>query len=565
MRGAETNRYLLYTTADSVTVHLKRQMKIMAIIASGIMTVVADSFPASASHKPEKVSITILQTADIHGQLDSHPELFRENGKIVFKERGGFAHLKTLFEDERRKNSGRTVIVDTGDLIQGSGYAALSEGTVFPKIVKHMGYDVLIPGNWEVVYGKDKMMDIMKAYETPVIVQNMMHEQDGKNLFPSFWIREIEGIRLGFIGINDPDVPVRQNPSFSQGIRFTGIDGQSRNLIAHLKKEENLDVLFLITHLGIFKQVELAGSEIAKEADYILGGDTHERIRKPIEGKYAKVTEPGAFGSFVGKLTLHFENGKLVGDDYELMDVDPDKYPADAHIHSLVEEAKKPYREELETVIGSASVPLFRYLTTENPMDNMITDAARWKTGADISVSNGFRFGNPIVPKDGHPVPVTRADLWNMLPVNEPVKTGKATGKQIREWLEKELHHVFAQNPMERFGGWLVRYSGMKVEFNSQAAKGRRITSVTVNGEPMQDDRYYTLSACVRPGDPVDNLCRMPGVKDVKVMDYTVHQAVEEYLRAHSPVSPKLEHRAWCPYLGEESFSELPGTGYYFE
>ncbi|HET8839544.1 MAG TPA: bifunctional metallophosphatase/5'-nucleotidase [Flavobacteriaceae bacterium] len=512
----------------------------------------------------DTLSITVLQTADLHGQLDSHPELFWEKEKIVFKERGGLAHIQTLFEKEQAKNPGRTIIVDGGDLIQGSGYSALSEGKIFPEIIKAMDYDLLVPGNWEVVYGKKSMLEILNGFDTPVIAQNMFHEKTGEALFPPFWIKEIEGIKLGFIGINDPDVPIRQNPVFSKGIAFSGIDDGVKELISKVKNEKEVDVLFLVTHMGIFKQVNLANMELAKEVDYILGNDTHERVREPIQGKYAKVTEPGAFGSFVGKLTLHFVDGKLVGDDYSLLDVDPEIYPADPEIQALVDKAKAPYRENLETVIGYTSTPIYRYLTVENPMDNMVTDAARWKTGVDISISNGFRFGNPIVPKNGELAPITRANLWNLLPVNEKIKTGEVTGKQINDWLEREMHNAFAQNPTERFGGWLVRFSGMEVRFNSQAQKGQRVKSISVDGEPIQMDEYYTISACVRPGDPIDNLCRIPDVKNVEVMDYTIHDAVEDYLRVHSPVSPEYEKRAFCNYLGRYSFSTVPGTDYEF-
>lgn len=512
----------------------------------------------------DTLSITILQTADIHGQLDTHPELFWEDEKIVFKDRGGLANIKTLFDKERQQNPDRTIIVDGGDLIQGSGYAALSDGKVMTDIIKNMKYDVIIPGNWEVVYGKDNMMDVMLGYDTQIIAQNMFHDKSEESLFPAYWIKEIEGIRFGFVGVNDPDVPVRQNPIFSEGIAFSGLDDDLKKVIDDVKVNENVDVLFLVTHIGIFKQVDLANSTIAENADYILGNDTHERVRELIEGKHAKVTEPGAFGSFVGKLTLHFVDGKLVGDDYELIDVDPEVYPADPRIQDLVDKAKAPYKDHLETIVGYTETPIYRYLTVENPMDNMITDAARWKTGADISISNGFRFGNPIVPTDGKPAPITRANLWNLLPVNEPVKTGKATGKQIKDWLEKEMHNAFSENPMERFGGWLVRFSGMKVEFNSQNERGNRITAITVKGEPMQDDEYYTISACVRPGDPIDNLCRMANVKDVEVMDYTIHEAVEEYLKLHSPVAPAIDGRAYCDYLGTYSFSTVPETDYKF-
>ena len=513
----------------------------------------------------DTLSITILQTADIHGQLDTHPELFWEDEEIVFKNRGGLANIKTLFEQERQKNPGKTIFVDGGDLIQGSGYTALSDGKVMSELVKKMGYDVIIPGNWEVVYGKDIMMEIMQGYGTDVIAQNMYHEKSEEPLFPAYSIKEIEGVRIGFIGINDPDVPVRQNPIFSQGIGFSGLDDKLKKMVDAIKVKEKVDVLFLVTHIGIFKQVELANNPISENVDYVLGNDTHERVRKPIQGKYAKVTEPGAFGSFVGKLTLHFVDGKLVGDDYELIDVDPKVFPADKDMQALVDRAKSPYREHLETVIGYTKTPLYRYLTVENTMDNMITDAARWKTGADISISNGFRFGNPIVPENGKPAPITRANLWNLLPVNEKVKTGRATGKQIKDWLENEMHNTFSQNPTERFGGWLVRFSGMKVNFNSQNGKGQRISNVTVNGEPIQDDEYYTISACVRPSDPLDNLCRMPNVKDVEVKDYTIHEVVEEYLKKNSPVSPTLEGRAFCEFLGANSFSTVPKTDYKFQ
>ncbi|SKB30770.1 5'-nucleotidase [Salegentibacter holothuriorum] len=549
--------------------NFKKRIKKISLLFSGIIAIGLFASCQDAkkqgqgNNKDKTTKITILQTADIHGQLDAHPELFWEDEEIVFKERGGLAHIKTLFDKERAENP-NTIIFDGGDLIQGSGYAALSEGKIFPDIIKHMDYDLIVPGNWEVVYGKKIMMDVLQGFETPVIVQNMFHEKVKKELFPPYWIKEIEGVKLGFIGINDPDVPVRQNPIFSKGIDFSGLEDGVKELIQKVKKEKKVDALFLVTHFGIFKQVELASNPIAKDVDYIFGNDTHERVRQPIEGKYAKVTEPGAFGSFVGKLNLYFKDGEIVDEEYELIEVDPKKYPADPEIAKLVKEAKAPYKEHLETVVGYTTTPLYRYLTAENPMDNMITDAARWKTGVDISISNGFRFGNPIVPENGKPAPITRANLWNLLPVNEKIKTGRASGKQIKDWLENEMHNAFAQNPTERFGGWLVRFSGMEVDFNSQNEKGERIQSVTVNGEKMQEDEYYTISACVRPGDPIDNLCRMPNVKDVEVKDYTIHEVVEEYLQKKSPVSPGLDGRSYCKFLGEKSFSTVPGTNYEF-
>lgn len=512
----------------------------------------------------ETKTITILQTADIHGQLFPHDELFWEKNEITFKKLGGLAHVKTLFKEEKHKNPTGTIILDGGDMIQGSAVAALSEGEAFSPIIKHMGYDFLIPGNWEVVYGKEKMINVLGNYRTPVISANMYDEATGETIFPPYFIKEMQGLKLGFISYNDPEVPVRQNPSFSKGLKFRPVQDNLEKLINELKDEKQVDLLFLVTHIGISKQYDLANNPILEKVDYILGNDTHERIRKPLQGKYSKVTEPGAFASFVGKLTLQVKNGKIINEEYELLEVDPEKYPKDDILATIIENAVAPYKQETDEVLGHTSTPLYRYFVVENPMDNFITDAARWKTGADIALSNGFRFSPPLnVAKNGKAA-ITKAYLWNMLPVNDKVKTAKASGKQIKAWLEQELHNVFAKNPSERFGGWLVRFSGMEITFYAENPKGKRLASVLVGGKPIESDRLYTLSACRREGEPENTLCRMPDTQDVKIMNYTMHDAVESYLREKGTISPKREGRAKALDLGDNVLSQLPETDYHF-
>ncbi len=512
----------------------------------------------------ETTTITILQTADIHGQLFPHDELFWENDKITFKKLGGLAYVKTLFEEEKSKNPEGTVILDGGDMIQGSAVAALSEGEAFSPIVKNMGYDFLIPGNWEVVYGKEKMLKVLTDYQTPVISANMYDESSGKSVFPPYFVKQVKGVKLGFIAYNDPEIPLRQNPSFSKGLKFRPVQDNLEKLIIELKDQQKLDILFLVTHIGISKQYDLANNPILKKVDYILGNDTHERIREPLQGKYTKVTEPGAFASFVGKLTLHVRNGSIVEEEYELLEVDPEKYKEDETIAKIIENAVAPYKKQMDDTLGYSTLPLYRYFVVENPMDNFITDAARWKTGADISISNGFRFSPPLNVTPSGNVAITRADLWNMLPVNEKVKTGKASGKQIKVWLEQELHNVFAQNSSERFGGWLVRFSGMEITFYANKPKGERLSSVKVGGEPIDENRLYTISACRREGEPDNTLCRMPNIKEAKVLDFTIHEAITDYLAEKVSISPLREGRAKALDLGDNVLSQLPGTDYHF-
>ncbi|EMR01029.1 bifunctional metallophosphatase/5'-nucleotidase [Cesiribacter andamanensis] len=550
--------------------HIYRSPLFVSILAliglislAGCQRTPAQEHPPAADTEGVE-TITILQTADIHGQLLPHQEFFIEDGEFVFKERGGVAHIQTIFKQVKAENPGGTVIVDGGDLIQGSAVAALSEGAVFGPVISAMDYDFLIPGNWEVIFGSQKMQQVLASYGKPVVCANIYDEASGKGLYPPYLVKEVKGVKLGFISYNDPEVPIRQNPTFSKGLVFKGVEDNLQALIKELKEEQGVDILFLVTHIGISKQLYLADQEVLKGVDFILGNDTHERIRQPIQRKYAQVVEPGAFASFVGRLDLDVKRGKIVGQRYELLDVDPARYPADPAVQKVVEEQMAPYKEQMEQVLGYTTTPLYRYLVVENPMDNMITDALRWKTGADIAISNGFRFSTPIVPDASGRAPITYSDVWNMLPVNERVKLGKATGRQVRDWMEQELHNVFAEKPLERFGGWVLRFSGMEMHFNANAPRGRRVQSITVGGQPLDPDRLYTLAACRRSGEPEHMLCRMPHAQDPQVLDYTVHDVLEEYLKEKGTVAPTTDGRARALDLEDPVLSQLPHVDYVF-
>ncbi|WP_107039658.1 bifunctional metallophosphatase/5'-nucleotidase [Brumimicrobium mesophilum] len=547
--------------------------KIFSILVAGSFLTACGSNSTnnqSETKKSEQISdnsgdtITILQTADIHGQLEVHDELFWENDEITFRRLGGMANMKTLFDMERNKNPEGTIILDGGDLIQGGAVAALSEGAAFSNIVKSMNYDFLIPGNWEVVYGKEKMINVLKAYDTPVIAANMYDDETEEFIFPPYFIKDVKGVKVGFISYNDPDIPVRQNPSFSKGIRFDQVHKNLATLVNELKDEKKVDVLFVVTHIGISKQFDLSNDPTLSKVDYILGNDTHERIREPLQGEFSKVTEPGAFASFVGKLQLVVKDGKIEYEDYELMEVDPKIYAPDQKVAAVIEEETAPYKENISRILGYTSTPMYRYFVVENPMDNFITDAARWKTGADISISNGFRFSPPLVPgKDGK-AEITYEYLWNMLPVNEYVKTGKATGQQIHDWMEQEIHNVFAKNPKEKFGGWLVRFSGMTLKFDSSKPKGERVIEIKVGEEALDLKKVYTVSACRREGEPDHMLCRMPNLTETEVKEYTVHEVLEEYLNEKGTISPVRDGRAQAVDLGDNVLSQMPESGYHF-
>ena len=524
---------------------------------------------SSAAGSTAGNSITILITTDIHAQLQTHDEFFWENGQAVYRKRGGLAVLKTMIDSLRLLNPGKTILYDGGDFFHGHAVASLTEGEALIPLFNHLGYDVILPGNWEVVYKKKKMLFDMGHSNAAKVCANMFHQQTEINqcelVYPPYWIRYIGGVKIGIIGYTDHLIPKRQSPAYSEGLTFRHAADSVAGYVSLLRETEGCAVVLLATHMGLAQQVALANDPACEGVDLIMGADTHERVRKPIEGKYSKVIECGAFGSFLGKLDLHIENGKLAGMDYELLDVDPEKYPADKETEALVDKIYAPFKSDLQKVIGTSTTPLVRYFVLETPMDNLITDAIMWKFKPDIALSNGFRFCQPLaVPADSAKVEITREFLWNMLPVNSEVKSGNITGTQLLEWLEKELQNAFAKEPSKRFGGWFVRFNGMEVNFTIGKELGQRVNSVLINKQPLDLKKEYTIVACEREGDPDDTLCRVEKVKNPTRLKVFMHQAIEEYLAANSPVSPKLENRATATDEPPTLLTQLQGTTYEF-
>ncbi len=523
--------------------------------------------PVTDSDKP--FTINILQTTDVHCQVYPHDELFWENEKAVFRKTGGYAHLATYLKKEKKKNP-LTFVMDTGDMFQGSELSIKTSGKAMVPILNRLGYDLYLPGNWEVVYYKKAMQTLLGSLNAPKVCANMYHDlgdkKKGELIFPPYHIWHVGGVKIGFLGYTDPLVPMRQSPAYSKGIIYTKPEENLAHYVNVLREQEQCAYVLVVAHLGLSQQIALANLPECEGVDYVLGGDTHERVRKPIQCKYAKVVEPGAFGSFVGKLELTIQNGKVIADKYTLDEVNADRYKADKEITALIKANEKPFEDDIYKVVGYSAIPLYRYFVVENPIDTMVLDALKWKLPEiDIVLSNGFRFCPPrSTPDHTGNIPITNGYLYDMLPIDSTVRTAKVTGQQIMNWLENELNNVFAKEASQRFGGWLIKFKGMKMSFYAFGEKGKRVKDVTVGDKPLDLTQTYSVCACERDGDPIDMLCRIKNVAEGKNTPYTLHSVMRDYLAVNSPVSPKLPEAADILDAPQTLLTQVSGVDYKF-
>lgn len=524
----------------------------------------------NAIEKKESFQISILQTTDVHCQIHPHDELFWNDDRPDFRQTGGYAHLATYLKKERKKNP-NTFLIDTGDMFQGSALSVKTTGRAMSPILNALNYDLYLPGNWEVIYGKKAMQTLLGGLQAPKICANMYHDlgegKRGELIFQPYYIWNIKGIKIGFVGYTDPLVPIRQSPAYSKGIIYTKPEENLAHYVDVLKNQEQCDYIIMLAHLGLSQQIHLANLPACEGVNYIFGGDTHERVRTPIQCAFSKVVEPGAFGSFVGKLELTVTQGKITEDRYSLEEISSKKHKADKNIAAIIKENESPFIEEINTIVGYSTLPLFRYFVVENPIDTMIMDALKWKLkNVDIVLSNGFRFCPPkTTPDHTGNIPITKGYIYDMLPVDSPIRTGTVKGSQIKDWLEKELNNVFAKEASERLGGWVVKFKGMHVSFYAFKENGKRVESIEINGSPLELDKEYSISACEREGDPMDMICRMRGVKNVSRAADTLHSILLEYLKVNSPVTPTLPKNADILDAPQELLTQVTGVPYKFK
>jgi 2',3'-cyclic-nucleotide 2'-phosphodiesterase (5'-nucleotidase family) len=525
---------------------MTRRTFLATAAAASLAPLLAPSAPAAHARPARRV--TLLHMADTHAQLETHPD-YLPGEQPEIQQMGGFARLKTAIDRERAGAPAATFLVDSGDAVQGSGPAAWSQGAVVVEPLNALGLDAFVPGNWEVVYGPARFRELMGMLKASVIAYNFHETKSGARLFPPAVTLEKDGVRVAFIGIADPTTTVRQPPAQVEGLDSTRMEGL-RDFVIATRQKERADLVVIVSHSGLTVSRQLA-REIP-EVDVILSGHTHERTVEPIlEGKVL-IVEPGAMSSFLGRLDLTLgEKGGIASHEFRLIPIRASEFPEDPTVKALVASALAPHRARMNTVVGETRHLLMRYDVLETSTDDFIADAVREISGADIGVTNGFRFGPPLPAG-----PITVADLWNMLPLDTRIKSGTITGRQLRDYLENELELVFSKDPWKLSGGWGPRAAGMAVVFTATNPPGKRVVSLKVAGREVKDDDRLTLGGCEREGEPMEMICRLRGAAEPRIVAPSVHDALLSYLRRHPVIDVRRAGRAVATDLPARVFSQ---------
>ncbi|MCY1719283.1 metallophosphatase [Prolixibacteraceae bacterium Z1-6] len=282
-------------------------------VATGTAGIALGAVPFSVLANNDYTTITILHTNDMH----CHIEPFTGTNER-YANKGGLARIARLAKIQREKNP-NTLLLDAGDMFQGTPYFNYFKGELMLKVMSAAGYDAGTIGNHEFDNGLQGILDPLPNAQFPLINSNYDFSDtilDGK--FPGYKVFKRSGITIGIYGV---------------GIELKGLVGQmhyentvynepvavAQKMENFLKNEKNCDLVICLSHLGLkYRNSTVSDMVLAAETsmtDLIIGGHTHTYLEKPIEtknkaGKPVIVNQAWWGGLVVGKIDFVFERTK---------------------------------------------------------------------------------------------------------------------------------------------------------------------------------------------------------------------------------------------------------------
>jgi S-sulfosulfanyl-L-cysteine sulfohydrolase len=473
----------------------------------------------------KRTSLTVIQLNDSHAYFDLHQELFWQGGQAVYRPAGGYARIATIVKQSRAANQGRTIFCDCGDTLHGTHLAQKTQGEALIPILNSLGLDAMT-AHWEFAYGPETFKQRTAQLSYPMLAINVYDQATRERLFPPYSVKDIGGLRIGLVGIASNIVDKTMPPSFSAGLHFTLGREELPPIINVLRTQEKVDLIVLISHLGFPQDMKLL-SEV-QGIDVCLSGHTHNRLYKPVLQGKTLIIQSGCHGSFLGRLDLEIEGGRVADYRHQLIEVEANTKP-DPAVADLIRQALAPYQEELSTVVGETATALNRATMLETTMDNFLLQALLESTGAQLAFSNGWRYGAPVIPGE-----ITVNDLYNMIPMNPPISTVELKGEEIVAMLEENLERTFACDPYDQMGGYVKRGLGLNAYIKIENPPGQRVQQVFAGDEPLQPGRHYPTAFVTEQGVP-----QKYGRNRQQHTERSI-EALKAYLARHRPLHAEL-------------------------
>jgi len=412
------------------------------------------------------VTVTVLNTTDLHGSIRRTPGVYAEHNE------GSLLQVATLVRGIREE-SPHALLFDCGDVFQGTDESFLTQGAIMATAMNALGYDAFAIGNHEFDWGVDtlgEMLDRMKA--TP-LAANLLVGKEAPAAFRRvlpFVIKEVNGLKIAVVGLTTPNIPNWFRTVEENDLRVVDSRRALERTLPQVRRERP-DILILLVHQGIQAKDDEANqiNGICRrfgEFDLVLGGHLHWVLPGGRIGKadYAQAGS-GARGLMRTDLTFDTVENAVVKKTFAYLPVTP-SIPEDPEIKALVVDDLAKADARLNTVLGKTKTELKHSLAIPGlcPVQQLLCKSIASKTKAEV-VLHGILSDNSIPAGDIHV-----SDVWRIVPYENTIGCLWLTPAEIRSIMEEACTYLGGSR---YFGAW-----GLQYEIYPNAPKGQRIRNL---------------------------------------------------------------------------------------
>lgn len=511
------------------------------------------------SREDARYALTILHTNDTHGRWESFSVGLEPPEAGVARRAAAISKLRT--------QSGNVLLVDAGDIAQGTLFNKYYRGSEARDIYNALNYDVVTLGNHEFDYGLKSLAEqFLTGAKFDTVLANVDFESapELKGKIQPYVVKRVGLHQVGVIGVIT-DQFANLSP-LGNTIKISPITDTVRNAIAELKVR-NVNRIVVLSHQGY--EADIALAKAVAGIDIIVGGDSEtllgERADFPVwagtpSGPYPTVVTDHStgptlivhalnWGRVLGRLSVNFNRDGVLTDWTGRGLYLSSNMPEDAAVKALVRKLKEPLVRYGDTVIGQAANLIDGYRVhvrnQESPMGNLVTNALLWsvrQNKAQIALQQGGGIRDSFSAGS-----ISLENIFTVVPFDNYVVEINVPGKTVREALEHGLSQMDLQDPADSGGGF-PHVAGMRYTADLRKPVGARLEKVEVKNasgkfEPLQLDKNYRMVSNNFLLGGGDGYTMFAEYTDRVNHENTIGDALTEYVKAHSPVSAAVEGR----------------------
>lgn len=513
--------------------------KFLSILASALIAV-AGSAPAMAD------SLVILTTNDSHSNIDTDS-----------KGRGGILPRKAIV-DSVRKAEKNVMLIDAGDMVQGTLYFNYFKGEVENKLANLMNYDIRILGNHEFDNGLDDMVKHMKGAKAALLSANYDFKgTKAEGLFKPYIIKKIGGKKIGFIGINiDPENLISK--ANYEGMKYSDAIDVANKTAEFLKNKQKCDLVVAVTHIGytmsLGKPSDITLAQQSRDIDIIIGGHTHTEVNPDnkeqtpfwinnANGQPVLVTQSGKYGNNLGYIKIDLNNLKNHKYEYEIIPV-TDRFSPAAYSKEI-QDFLAPYKSKVDSVYSN----ILAYSNIDMVNNDRKGPMANWT--ADIALEIAQDVADSI-RNSGKQFPNIDFSIMNVGGIRQPMRKGPISEGQILSTYPfsnyLEIISIKGKDIIEAFR-IAASKGGESVSHNIRVLTDDKnnLQTVLFNGKPMDPEKEYTVATIDYIAGGNDDLVTMKNHKTLWLDSYKWNVPIIRYLvginKLGLPVSPDTAPR----------------------